>query len=235
MTTENDSEFHDANMSDSEPNDLSFAITDEPLDDDDDPGMSDVPIDTADHGSSLPTAEELRHSLPPQKRNYKYCIWGAAAVMVLVVCFSIGVGVSNNNKLDVYEAPPRQASLAQVMNYIAASGFSSKESLQNGDSPQALAANWMANLDEMNMALPTDKDGSSAKGYTYLTRYAVGLLWYALKGTDWKNQYGFLSAVDICSWNSPVPATNNNGIFFLPGGVYCSRETGDVSSIHLGE
>ena len=241
MTTHDDTEFHDADMegngSSNQPDDKSFAITDEPLDDDVDEEelMSDVPIDTADHGSSLPTAEELRHSLPPPKRNYKYYIWAAAAVMVLVVCLSIGVGVSNKNELKVEEPPPRQATLAQVSNYIAASGFSSMDDLQDGGSPQSLAANWMANLDGMNLALPTDKDGSSPEGYAYLTRYTLGLLWFAMKGIEWKNQFGFLSPNDFCSWNSPVAASNPNGIVFLPGGVYCSRETGDVSSLHLGE
>ncbi|GKZ00691.1 hypothetical protein MPSEU_001021200 [Mayamaea pseudoterrestris] len=205
---------------------------DEPFDEE----MSDVPIDTADHGSSLPSPEELRHSLPQHRKGkFKYFCIAIVVALVVIACISLGAGVSNKKQqAKVNEPPPRQASLSQVIKYIAATGVSSKEDLQLGGSPQSLAANWIANIDGMNMALPSDKDGSSSEGYKYITRYVSGLLWYALNGADWKNQYGFLSQNDICFWNAPLPVMTTTGVDFQANGIYCDRETKEVTAVRLG-
>jgi hypothetical protein len=239
--TENDADFQDVTMpisdlhtSGSHLQETSFDSNGdgEPLEEE----LSEIPIDGADHGSSLPSVEELRHSLPQQKRNCRFCVLTGVGILVLILCLSIGVGVSNKKqKAKSQQFQPRKATLSQVINYIATTGLSSKADLQKGGSPQSMAANWLADLDGLNMALPSDKNGSSAEAYKYLTRYTLGLLWFALDGQMWTNQFGFLSQNDFCFWNSPVPVLSATGIDFFAGGVYCDQTKQNFANLHLGE
>lgn len=249
---DHDLHFHDAEMPDGNGGgaadtngaaavaDVSFDSVDsaqEPVDGE----LSDVPIDFADHGASLPSAEELRHSLGPTGGKRCRCggsrplLWAVAAALAVIVLISIGAGVSRSNKGDAARAPPpRQSTVPQVVSYLAATGVSSQSDLKRGGSPQSLAVNWLANLDGKNLEVPKDGDGSTDEGYKYVTRYVLALLWYALEGSDWLNQFGFLSQNDMCYWNSPIPVTSASGVEFVPGGVYCERESLNVAAIHLG-
>ncbi|GKY93339.1 hypothetical protein MPSEU_000301500 [Mayamaea pseudoterrestris] len=171
----------------------------------------------------------------------------AAGIVVLLVCIGVGVGVGvgltrGNDKqkqVAVQESTPQnntsslRPSLSQVIDFLAATGVSSKEDLQQGGTPQSLAANWMANLDGMNYTLPTVTNQTSAKTYQYMTRYVLAVLWYAMDGINWMNQFGFLSVTDFCYWNAPIPVTTETGVVFQAGGIYCDRKTRKIVAVHL--
>jgi hypothetical protein len=217
---------------------LQDAFHDAELLDDDEDGdeLTDIPMDTADHGSSLPTAEELRLSLPPTRKGCSKKVWGFALLAVVLIALIAGLasgGGQRSQANNVNEPAARQASLSEVVDYLVATGVSSRESLTAGGSPQSMAANWLANLDGKNLKLPIG-GGSSKEGYKYVSRYVLALLWYGLNGSSWLNHYGFLSSNDECYWNSPVPISSSVGIDFVPGGAYCDRDSLKVTAIHLG-
>jgi Leucine-rich repeat (LRR) protein len=202
--------------------------------------LENVPVETTEEDASPKDVKS------PSSENSKNRMVILGVLLLIVICagvgIGVGVGVSNNihqqkQATSVQDSSHgnRTASLSQVLDYIATTGLSSKADLQKRGSPQSRAANWLANLDGLNMALPSDKNGSTKEGYKYLTRYTLGLLWFALDGVAWTNQFGFLSQEDFCYWNAPIPVLSATGINFVPGGVYCNRATKNVADLHLGE
>ena len=188
---------------------------------------------------------------PPVEQAGKSRKCAAFFVLLVVICAAIGIGVgipvSRNNKKNQQhtadtnvDAPASNGTsqstpdLVKVIDYLVATGVSGRADFEGGATPQLRAANWIANLDSMNMTIPTG-NSSSPEGYQFLTRYTLGLLWFALKGYEWSNQFGFMSATDFCYWNSPIPQTTADGVVYLSGGVYCDSKTNFVSSIHLGK
>jgi hypothetical protein len=218
------------------PQESSFdSVVDEPLDDEE---MTDVPMDSADHGASLPTADELRLALPPRSshKNHRYWIWAVLLGLLVILAASIGIG-AHNKKNRSQQSQARQAALPNVIQYLSMTGVSNATLLNKGGTPQSLAANWLANSDGLNLPIPSDTDGSSPDGYQYLSRYILAVLWYANAGSEWINQFGWLTSNSVCYWNSPVPITssNGNGVDFAPGGAYCDQNTLELAALHLGE
>ena len=71
----------------------------------------------------------------------------------------------------------------------------SGDQLNDENSPQFEALNWIANDDPGNLSVgdtPTE---------TISARYVAAVLYYAFKGDDWVEKYNFLSEGDICKWN----------------------------------
>ena len=67
--------------------------------------------------------------------------------------------------------------------------------MNDTDSPQYKALNWIANKDKANMMV-----GSTANE-TIKQRYVAAVLYFALHGENWINKYNFLTPGPICSWN----------------------------------
>lgn len=97
------------------------------------------------------------------------------------------VGIDNNR--------PR---LQEVQGYLAAQGISSRRDLETRNSSQFLAAQWIANLDNMNLTIPDNKMDRES----FHQRYILALLYFALQGDEWTDQVDFLRGESECSWNS---------------------------------
>jgi hypothetical protein len=72
----------------------------------------------------------------------------------------------------------------------------SGEALNDVNSPQFKALNWIVNDDPANLSV-----GGTTPDETIQTRYVAAVLYYALGGVSWATQYDFLSDRDICTWN----------------------------------
>ncbi|CAJ1959364.1 unnamed protein product [Cylindrotheca closterium] len=74
-------------------------------------------------------------------------------------------------------------------------GISHTDVFDDTNSPQYLAAQWMAHGDhDMAYPVPTTADP------TFEDRYVMAVLYFSLGGPQWENQVGFLSDGHICTW-----------------------------------
>jgi hypothetical protein len=94
----------------------------------------------------------------------------------------------------------------------------SGESLYDEESPQYQALYWIANDDPAKTSVGvTDPE-------TIEQRYVAAVLYFALVGKGWTNQYSFCSAADICSWNQNELS-----------GIVCGSQEGHVESLNLSK
>lgn len=110
--------------------------------------------------------------------------------------------------------------LAEVVQFLLDNGISSAEDLDTENSPQQLAAAWLAEEDPANLPVPTGAAtgvDASIDSYRYMARYVLALDYFAWEGENWKDDMNFLTGDDICFWNQ---------VYLLPQGrldlgVFC--------------
>lgn len=71
----------------------------------------------------------------------------------------------------------------------------SGDSIDDEDSPQYQALQWIANED------PAETSIGVTPVETIKQRYVAAVIYYALGGDGWSNKYNFLSDGEICTWN----------------------------------
>ena len=79
--------------------------------------------------------------------------------------------------------------------FLSVVGSVSKEGLNDTDSPQFKALNWIMNKDPANTTV------GITTNETIEQRYDTAVLYFVLDGENRINKYNFLSEDDICSWN----------------------------------
>jgi hypothetical protein len=84
---------------------------------------------------------------------------------------------------------------------------STEETLDDVSSPQHATMEWIVETDQAQIP-PTDEE-------VLLTRYIVSLLYFALKGDEWWQDFGFLDPSNICTWNDG----GNNGCYCVTNGT----------------
>jgi hypothetical protein len=80
------------------------------------------------------------------------------------------------------------------------------EVFDDTNSPQYLAAQWMAHGDPMEMSVP---EGNS-QDRSYDERYAYVVLYFSLGGPRWSHSLNFLSGNHICSWFEEFKIPSND-------------------------
>ena len=80
---------------------------------------------------------------------------------------------------------PRTEALLQALSTVT-----EEELLLDGETPQGMAFMWL--LDETSSD-PCDPEA-------IVQRYAVGTLYYATQGDNWKQRQGWLSSASECEW-----------------------------------
>ena len=200
---------------------------------------------------------------PSQRRSCcsrRKCVWCSVAfLLVLAVVLGISIPVANqaaksslenaetwnnnnNNGGGVVDAPPApapnddsqpRATLSQMIQYLTQHSVSETAALKTTGTPQALAVNWLAELDGMALPLPTG-GLSTDEGYEFLFRYVMAVTYFSTNGPDWAFQSEFLTDVDVCQWNGVTPEIGSyQG--FERGGVTCDDDTGLPVVLDLGE
>ena len=115
--------------------------------------------------------------------------------------------------------------LADTEAWIVQQQYSSEDSLKDSMSPQSYAAKYMAT--STTIQLPTDSTSSDA--ITWLERYVLTVVYYALNGPRWSYQHSFLDPTVLpCDWNSPIELASMNG--YLLEGASCYGTAGRVDT-----
>jgi hypothetical protein len=202
----------------------------------------DVAVSGRDVGASLPSPEEVRNTVHMKRGSGMSCksvmLIAVAALMIVVSSIGLAVGVSNNNKgssssdrpsLGSLDKVRRKSDIEDVVAYMVVSGVSTETSLRTTDTPQNLAARWLAFDDEANTAVPPVAI-TVLEGYKYMTRYVLAVVYFSLGGENWNFQADFGTVEDICGWQK----TQFDGNQFYRQGVLCDSKTGLIFALDLG-
>jgi hypothetical protein len=147
------------------------------------------------------------------------------ALLIVVICIVVPVSVkltSNNNNDDKTTTTPTPSlqptrppttpptninwTKEQIQDILFPS-ISSTDSLEDPNSPQSQALDWMTTPQ-------SDDEGGGSNGASIVTgpdaksvewriiqRYALAVLYYSTNGNEWKNQYGYLDVnKHECDW-----------------------------------
>lgn len=94
--------------------------------------------------------------------------------------------------------------------------------------PQNKAANWIANIDEKELDVPTTLAGTAS--YSFVQRYVLALLYYEWEGSDWTFGSKFLTNNDECDWNIGFQTDAKHSYKF---GASCAGEDQRISQIFM--
>lgn len=104
----------------------------------------------------------------------------------------------------------------QVIQYLVDVGVATRATLEsNPNSPQYKAANWIANVDEYQIPLPSGVGVDAADELPVHTRfterYALAVLYYATGGdSSWKYSMRFMEPSDHCEWYQDFITTSGS-------------------------
>jgi hypothetical protein len=196
----------------------------------------DAHLEREDTGHSLPSVEEVKVGSSPTagsssisrflgggSKQRKFILIGGLVVL-LVVVIGVAVGVSNNNKSsssNLSASGDREQAAFGFLSLV-----SSRDDIANEDSPQNLAAHWIATEDELQVPVPSSLRDANA--YKFVQRYALAVLYYALSGDDWEFDHHFVTDVDECGWSDGFKAGTTE--FHL--GVGCN-DKGQVYTLYM--
>jgi hypothetical protein len=216
------------------------SVVDETVDDNE-PSWHDVaiPVHKNDVGASLPTAAEIRqshrnsdHSLLKGMSCMKQtrCKLVAIAVAIVIV---LALAVASTRHGNNSNGPKPPASLDKVIAFLSQHNISSLQDLVVADnavtpdtppSPHQQAMSWLNFFD-----IPTSTQGDEYE--SYVTRYVLALVYYALSGSNWWWALEFLSYdKDVCLWNSEVRSAQEQTVSLQ--GVVCDNDN-HVVGLHL--
>jgi hypothetical protein len=193
--------------------------------------VEDLPSGTADlegqayseeYAHSLPSPEELKANLAPNKssRKWKICL---AATFFLSIIGIIGIWAAIKNKSG--EQVQYNDRLEKVIQFLFDNKISNLPSLRIPNTPARLAAEFIADGDAYNMPL-TDETSKR-----FVERYVLAYMYYAMGGPQWTYKLNFLSAKDHCDWFTRFETTSGG---ILREGVLCDNE-GRVDKLMLGK
>ncbi|CAB9520715.1 serine threonine-protein kinase BRI1-like [Seminavis robusta] len=113
-----------------------------------------------------------------------------------------------------------------LVELLVTAEISTLQDLQDPNSPQYQAADWMANEDESEL-----EDLSHSDNLPAITqRYILTVFYFALRGPYWPNQLNFLQPVNECEWN--LVGFVDDGLIRTYG-VTCFEDTGTVRRLYM--
>jgi hypothetical protein len=194
--------------------------------------------------SQLPNVEEYkaqfsrssqspRSKISLQRRQRTYLIT-AGVVLLAIVCIIIGVVVgrdtsqsSSSAQTGTSQGPAVDTGFAsrpdEFMNLVVEQGWSDPSAVQETDSPQNKACNWLGDLDPMRL--------EAEATHVVKQRYALLVFYFALEGDSWEYDVNlpWLTELDVCQWSAERETTYEGTVSI---GVKCTDQ-GDVKSIFL--
>ena len=144
------------------------------------------------------------------------------ALIVLLVIVPAAVVSRNNQNADSANSPYYD----DIVNFLVDNQVSSVPDMNDPNSPQARAIEWLTEQDPANVPVPiaSSIDGSY-EAYMYMVRYVMAVNYFALGGTNWTNDLQFLMLDDVCDWNADVTTED----IFDRMGVFCANSPGQVN------
>ena len=90
----------------------------------------------------------------------------------------------------------RNAVFSEVVDYLVEQDVSHRSILETGNTPQKRAAEWIANADKFNLAVPTTARDDYGEGYKYVVRYVMAVNFFAMHGHEWDRNLYFMTNRD---------------------------------------
>eukprot|EP00560_Eucampia_antarctica_P005634 CAMPEP_0197835348 /NCGR_PEP_ID=MMETSP1437-20131217/25448_1 /TAXON_ID=49252 ORGANISM="Eucampia antarctica, Strain CCMP1452" /NCGR_SAMPLE_ID=MMETSP1437 /ASSEMBLY_ACC=CAM_ASM_001096 /LENGTH=153 /DNA_ID=CAMNT_0043440699 /DNA_START=225 /DNA_END=682 /DNA_ORIENTATION=+ len=82
---------------------------------------------------------------------------------------------------------------------------SSVDDLKEIGSSQQRAYAWITEEDGLQLKIPKSLTDDNAS--TFVSRYVLAVLYFALDGSKWSEKFNFLTQVDACAWASVYGST----------------------------
>lgn len=177
-------------------------------------------------GNSLPEPNEILGHAPRNRRRLRKIKMMVMLAAGLAVIMGVGVGLSRAGKrgsrqqLGGNEKPGRRYHL--LSQFLLDNSVSTKADLENVNSPQYKAANWMVKDDKYNWTLPEGVDIYHREGYAFIVRYIMvsnddalhifacvltdsrtpskAVVYYSFEGDNWPIKASFLTERRACDW-----------------------------------
>ncbi|CAJ1953670.1 unnamed protein product [Cylindrotheca closterium] len=196
--------------------------------------MDSIPEDLEVHSSS----SNIGHSLPnpdevdrPDRSQRKWLLW-VALCLIVIAATAIGLelglqrGDEDPRKIQnagtARDTASDQKRRIRLQRYLVNNEVNTNEEFDDPESPQSLALDFLAMIDEQRLNAPSG-DLRSRDGYRLLTRYVMTLFYYQMDGLNWNFDLLFLSDFDTCYWFS---------LFEPPVGqlgVICNENTNEIT------
>jgi len=155
-----------------------------------------------EHCSKQKQKQKQQRSGPKIKVSSSWPYAKAAALVILPVVIVISLIIAfvpnqvfNDNDKTYHWMHGDTDNYLAIKDFLTRErGISHADVFNNTNSPQYLAAQWMAHGDAMKLPVPV------AENPTFEDRYVMAVLYFSLGGPQWENQVGFLSEGHICTW-----------------------------------
>lgn len=144
--------------------------------------------------SSLPSLKSLRF--------WKLCGTISFAILLLMgILYVIGITKDPQELQSLYYdwMKGNTHDYNNVKEYVIRRGISHPKDFENVQSPQYMAAQWMAHGDVRSMSVPSGSSTTTIH-LEYEERYVMVVLYFSLGGPNWTHQLNFLSEYHICAW-----------------------------------
>ena len=217
------------------------------------PEITDVEIGSGDEANQLPTREEYitqTSGVSPTKegQNSRRCICLSISIPLIlaVLCTVIGVKLAENGAAsiqnDKIEPSPAPTAISQqgdeegnefgpvvpdgsgplkILTFVTETmGWSELSPGLDTVTPQWQAATWLADYDGQELDVGDTPE--------FRERYALAVIYFALKGRDWSRDLYFLENTHACKWQVPGFDTESGRAIVM--GVDCSCRPNDGDS-----
>ena len=152
-----------------------------------------------------------------QGGDWKCCkrtMWSCIVCLVIGSLVVLVLALAGENEKISASAGMMRPSLRydSVEEYLVTMAVSSADDLLREDSPQHLAAKWIANADGMRMSIPTPSSDISGNSddWNFIERYVLAVFYFATGGPNWRYQLNFLSPNHVCAWYETFEVENTN-------------------------
>jgi hypothetical protein len=190
--------------------------------------MTDKDDDLVDITESSEVGDDYGHSLPemPVSRleektdtqsQRSICKWvGLLTIFLLGVILGTALPLtlndddSSNTQKNSSPMTPKLPDVvhfdfsrySEVAKFLTDNKITTSEHLANFSSYQYLAANWLANQDELDLPLPEGifDEWVYNDAYIFVVRYVLAAFYYSTGGRNWLEKANFKNASDVCTW-----------------------------------
>lgn len=187
---------------------------------------------TADEGAVTPSKKPERTEEEEEsagRRNTILLFLLLICVLLINAAIALAIKLTDDDD-DDDESTERSYDPNDLLNLTEAGqlmikqAISARDDLLNETGCQYEALNWITMEDAANLTVPEDSASDEEK-HRYIARYIMAIDYCAMGGESWTRDLKFLSADDICTWNS-FPFTQE--------GVYCEAQGSLPKFFHFG-
>ena len=119
-----------------------------------------------------------------------------------------------------------QRRLEETLDYLVTREASDIITLlpNNTNSPQYMAARWIATIDQHRLDIPKADGTTSKDEYPFLQRYSLAVLFLSTGGLNWMFRLNFLRGTHECAWFEPFGTDDR-----YPMGIWCDKNPGTLT------